>query len=202
MINIGTNLSPHIKNAICFQMLLMLCTPFEQFPAYKAGVIDQNGKYLIPRNKRSTQQNKTVSYLDRLIINVKKIINKLPGGQNKLKNIVSAMVLVKQSYDNNVCPQNITKQSFDNVMDSFNTGQTRYQEMIDLWLRYLKDQRKRTEQVGVSAISSGGQPNGEAPTNNTSGVSFNSMPIGYIARRQQIRYKNDANNQFIINTEK
>lgn len=86
-----------IDNALALRLLLILTTPFEQFPAFKSGVIDKKGRYIIPKSKRTPAQKRSLTYLDRLMINVKKIINKLPGGENKLKNLVAAMFLIKES---------------------------------------------------------------------------------------------------------
>ncbi len=90
---------PIIDNGIALRLLTILCTPFKEFPAYKSGVIDEKGKYIVPKASRTSVQKKTLTYLDRLMINVKKIINKLPGGENKLKNIVTAMFLIKESLE-------------------------------------------------------------------------------------------------------
>ena len=68
-------------NLYAIRMLTMLCTPFSEMPAYKAGVIDEKGKYIVSPNDRTAEQKSTVGYIDRLIINVKKLINKLPGGE-------------------------------------------------------------------------------------------------------------------------
>lgn len=78
-------------NLYAIRMLTMLCTPFSEMPAYKAGVIDEKGKYIVSPNDRTAEQKSTVGYIDRLIINVKKLINKLPGGESKLKNIVAGI---------------------------------------------------------------------------------------------------------------
>lgn len=72
--------NPVVDNVIALRLLTILCTPFTEFPAYKAGIIDDKGRYIIPKSKRTSQQNKSLTYLDRLMINLKKIINKLPGG--------------------------------------------------------------------------------------------------------------------------
>ena len=93
-----------MDNAIALRLLVMLTTPFKEMDAYKAGVIDDKGKYIVKPNDRTAEQKKVLTYLDKLIINVKKMINKLPGGENNLKNIIAAMILIKENmeYENKV----------------------------------------------------------------------------------------------------
>jgi hypothetical protein len=77
----------------------MLVTPFEKTKAYELGIVDEKGKILRKANTLTTDEEKDAyNYLTRLIFNVKRLLNKLPGGESKLKNIVAAYYLVKESY--------------------------------------------------------------------------------------------------------
>ena len=108
-----------MDNAIALRLLVMLTTPFKEMDAYKAGVIDDKGKYIVKPNDRTTEQKKVLTYLDKLIINVKKMINKLPGGENNLKNIIAAMILIKENmeYENKVV---LTEENLAKVYDDSN----------------------------------------------------------------------------------
>lgn len=174
--------SPIIDNLIALRLLTILCTPFNEFPAYKAGIIDDKGKYIIPSHKQTPQQKKSLTYLDRLMINVKKMINRLPGGENKLKNIIAAMVLIKECCEKNVSDALITEQMLIEKVDQYNTKDPRYQYVIDLWCEYIKQKEMQKEEVGVGAIGGGG-----APTNNTSGIAMTDLPLtkNSIVRRKR-----------------
>lgn len=86
-----------LDNAIAMRILLMLCTPFKENPLYKAGTIDEKGNYILPKAKR-TKPEQRPTYLDKLIINLKKLLNKLPMGENNLKNLLAAMILIKEHW--------------------------------------------------------------------------------------------------------
>ena len=89
-----------VDNLIAYKLLTMLVTPFEETDAYKLGIIDNDGKNLIKASKLDTSEQKDAyTYLHRLVFNIKKILNRLPGGDTKLKNIVAAFWLVKESYE-------------------------------------------------------------------------------------------------------
>ena len=178
--------SPLVDNMIALRLLTILCTPFNEFPAYKAGLIDEKGKYIVPKSKQTPAQKRSLTYLDRLMINVKKLINKLPGGESKLKNIVSAMVLVKECYQNNIPEFTITHQMLVEKVEKYDIKNPEYQKLIDLWCQYSKQQQKQKEEVGVAAISGG-----SAPTNNTSGVAITTLPLSansVVRRKNRVVY--------------
>jgi hypothetical protein len=91
-----------VDNIVAYRILTMLVTPFTETDAYKLGIIDEYGDNLIKSKDLTTlEQKNAYTYLHRLVFNLKKIINKLPGGDSKLKNIVAAFFLIKEAYKNN-----------------------------------------------------------------------------------------------------
>jgi len=89
-----------IDNLIAYRILTKLVKPFAETDAFKLGIIDAKGKNLIkPTHFTSSNQYDAYTYLDRLVFNMKKIINKLPGGESRLKSIVAALFLIKEFHD-------------------------------------------------------------------------------------------------------
>jgi hypothetical protein len=89
-----------IDNLIAARLLYMLVTPFEKTEAFKLGIVDANGKVLRPASTLKTDNEKDAyNYLTRLVFNVKRLINKLPGGENNLKNLTAAYFMVKEKYE-------------------------------------------------------------------------------------------------------
>lgn len=89
-----------VDNLVAYKILYMLVKPFAETDAYKYGIIDEKGKVLKKVSTLSTTKERdSYTYLHRLVFNVKKIINKLPGGESKLKNIVAALWLVRECYE-------------------------------------------------------------------------------------------------------
>lgn len=92
-------MSQFIDNAIALRILSMLVKPFTNTEAFHLGIIDAQGRNIIPANQLTTQEQKDAyTYLHRLVFNIKKILNKLPGGESRLKNMAAAMLLVKECY--------------------------------------------------------------------------------------------------------
>ena len=106
-----------VDNLIAFRILKMLVTNFEDTEAYKLGIIDAKGKSIRKANTLQTSQERDAyTYLNRLVFNMKKIINKIPGGENKIKSLVAALWLVKEHYESGNRSTAMLQEKFDNIM--------------------------------------------------------------------------------------
>lgn len=85
-----------VDNLIAYRVLSMLVKPFDETDAFRFGIIDKNGKKL--RDPKTEEEKDSYDYLSRLTFNLKKLLNKLPGGDSKLKNIVAALFLIKEQW--------------------------------------------------------------------------------------------------------
>ena len=81
---------------IVYRIVRQLTTPFDETEAFKLGVIDANGKLLVPVYKQNDKQKATYTLFDRLIFNLKRLIEKLPGGKSKLGTYAAALFLLKE----------------------------------------------------------------------------------------------------------
>lgn len=91
-----------IDNLLAYRILSMLVTPFEESDAFKLGIIDAKGKILKKQNQLTTGEEKDAyTYLQRLVFNLKRLLNKLPGGDKYTKNLIAAYFLIKESYQHN-----------------------------------------------------------------------------------------------------
>jgi hypothetical protein len=82
---------------LVYQFLKRLATPFEQWQAYKLGIIDRSGKVLKPSSTLKTQEEKNAwGYFDRMVANLKKLLAKVPGGSSRLASYAAALLLLKE----------------------------------------------------------------------------------------------------------
>lgn len=104
-----------IDNLLAYRILYMLVTPFVETDAYKLGIIDANGKNLIKPSKfDTTEQKEAYSYLHRLVFNMKRILAKLPGGDNRIKSIIAALYLIKEYHE-------VKDKSYDLMEERYNS---------------------------------------------------------------------------------
>ena len=89
-----------VDNLIAYRILSMLVTPFDKTDAFRLGIIDASGKVLkLSKDLKTEEEKSAYDYLHRLVFNLKRLLNKLPGGDNLTKNLVAAYFLVKESYE-------------------------------------------------------------------------------------------------------
>ena len=106
-----------VDNLIAYRILKMLVTNFEDTEAYKLGIIDKKGKNIRKANTLQTSKERDAyTYLNRLVFNMKKIINKIPSGESKMKSLVAALWLVKEQYQSGSRSTALMQEKFDNIM--------------------------------------------------------------------------------------
>lgn len=144
-----------VDNAMALRIVRMLVTNFSDTAAFKLGIIDARGNTLRPSSTlKTTQEKDAFSYLHRLVFNMKKLINKLPGGESSLKSLVGALWLVKEYYESGSRTTSLMESRYKEVMRMLDNNVVLAEEQLVV--------RKVLAEEGVAAI-------GGAPTNNTSG---------------------------------
>ena len=145
-----------VDNIIALKIVRMLTTNFSDTQAFKLGIIDAHGNTLKPASTLTSAHEKDAfSYLDRLVFNMKKIINRLPGGESHLKSLVGALWLVKEYYQNGSRTTSLMEERYKEVM--------RMLDHVILAEEQLIVSKVLAEEVGTGAMAG-------APANNTAGV--------------------------------
>ena len=89
--------SPAIDAFITFRFLKLLVTPFDKTEAFKYGIIDKNGKVLRKyKTLERIDERKAYTILHRLVFNIKRLLEKLPGGKSRLASYAAALFLIKE----------------------------------------------------------------------------------------------------------
>lgn len=118
-----------IDNLIAYRVLSMLVKPFDQTDAFKQGIVDAQGHVLIKASDLKTQEQKAAyNYLTRLVFNLKRLINKLPGGDTKLKNLVAAFFLIREAMESRKI--NISEDRFDEIVTLLDEGYVFAEEQL------------------------------------------------------------------------
>lgn len=129
-----------VDNLVAYRILSMLVTSFEDTNAYKLGIIDKTGKNLKKASSLKTSEEKDAySYLHRLVFNMKKILNKLPGGENKLKSLIAALFLVKEYYENGSRTTSLMEERYTKIMEVLKNNVTLVEEEI-IVKRFLEEE--------------------------------------------------------------
>jgi hypothetical protein len=87
---------------LVYRILRLFTTPFNEWEAFKTGVIDAEGNIILPPEKRSTVQDESFTKFDLLILKLKRVLEKLPFGKTRLASYAAALYLLKEEKNINV----------------------------------------------------------------------------------------------------
>jgi len=146
--------SPAIDAFITFRFLKLLVTPFDKTEAYKLGIIDERGKVLRKyRTLERIEERQAYTILHRLVFNIKKLIEKVPGGKSRLASYAAALFLIKehvkeyQDTDGQLVEKEFYKYLKDNELLEDDDGEIK--EEIAFADRLLKGNYTLVNDVGV-----------------------------------------------------
>jgi len=146
--------SPAIDAFITFRFLKLLVTPFNKTEAFKLGIIDERGKVLRKyKTLERVSERQAYTILHRLVFNVKKLIEKLPGGKSRLASYAAALFLIKEHVneyhdsDGKLIEKEFYKYLKDNDLLEEEDGEIR--EEITFADKLLKGTYKLVQDVGV-----------------------------------------------------
>lgn len=83
---------------LVYSFIKRLATPFNEWPAYKLGIIDTDGNQLKKRKDLTTMAERDAfGIYDVMILKLKKLLAKVPGGQSRIGSYAAALWLIKES---------------------------------------------------------------------------------------------------------
>lgn len=92
-----------VKNAAdlayAFRFVRMLVMKWEDWDAYKQGIIDKNGKRIKGVELNSDEKLASYTPFIRLCANIKRLLSKIPGGGTRLGSFAAALYLLKENFD-------------------------------------------------------------------------------------------------------
>ena len=108
---------------VTYRFIKLLVTPFEKTEAFKLGVIDKKGNRIMPPPKNGVRQTKpeplrtideknSYTILHKLVFNIKKIFEKVPGLRTKLGTYAAALFLLKDTFKESVDDPDVFEKEF------------------------------------------------------------------------------------------
>ena len=137
---------------LVYQFLSRLTTPFEEWDAYKLGIIDKDGNILKKKDQRKTPDEKEAFRIfDLMILKLKKLLEKVPGGQSKLASYAAALWLIREwneFSDSSTLTEEISEEVLDESIELF----------YDMYINYTilsEDVNKKIKEDGAIGMSVG-----------------------------------------------
>jgi len=118
---------------LVYQFIRRLATPFEKWPAYELGIIDKDGNILKKRkNLLTIKERNTFGIFDVMILNLKKLLAKIPGGSSRIASYAAALYLIREwnhFSDSSMLTEDL---SDDHIEESIDLFYDRYVNYIQL----------------------------------------------------------------------
>ena len=108
---------------VTYRFIKLLVTPFDKTEAYKLGIIDAKGNRVMPPPKngvrqtkpeplRTTEEKNAYTILHKLVFNIKKIFDKVPGLRTRLGTYAAALFLLKDTFKESVDDPDVFEKEF------------------------------------------------------------------------------------------
>lgn len=104
---------------VTYRFIRLLTTPFTDTEAYKLGIIDEKGNRVrLPKSTKpavelaTTEQKNAYTVLHKLVFNIKKIFDKVPGLRTKLGTYAAALFLLKDTFKESVNDPDVFEREF------------------------------------------------------------------------------------------
>ena len=108
---------------VTYRFIKLLVTPFEKTEAYKLGIIDAKGNRVMPPPVGGVRQTKpkplatseernAYTILHKLVFNIKKIFDKVPGLRTRLGTYAAALFLLKDTFKESVDDPDVFEKEF------------------------------------------------------------------------------------------
>ena len=108
---------------VTYRFIKLLVTPFEKQEAYKLGIIDAKGNRVMPPPVGGVRQTKpkpletaeernAYTILHKLVFNIKKIFDKVPGLRTRLGTYAAALFLLKDTFKESVDDPDVFEREF------------------------------------------------------------------------------------------
>ena len=104
---------------VTYRFLKLLTTPFNKTEAFKLGIIDKDGhRILKPKSTKpeveiaTTAQKNAYTILHKLVFNIKKLFNKVPGLKTKVGTYAAALFLLKDTFKESVDDPDVFEKEF------------------------------------------------------------------------------------------
>ena len=104
---------------VTYRFLRLLTTPFEDTDAFKLGIIDEKGNRVkLPKSTKpaveltTSELKNAYTILHKLVFNIKKIFNKVPGLRTKVGTYAAALFLLKDTFKESVDDPDMFEKEF------------------------------------------------------------------------------------------
>jgi len=105
---------------LVYQFIKRLATPFNEWEAYKLGIIDENGN-LLKKKKDFTKvkERQAFGHFDLMVSKLKKLLEKVPGGKTRIASYAAALWLIKENAEIESQANTLTEEQMQDKLNDY-----------------------------------------------------------------------------------
>ena len=79
-----------------YKFIRLLTTKWNKTDAFKTGVLSDKGKLLVKGKDQTEKQKKSYQLFDKMVFNIKRILEKIPMGKSQIASYAAALFLLRE----------------------------------------------------------------------------------------------------------
>ena len=131
---------------LVYQFIRRLATPFEKWPAYELGIIDKDGNILKKRkNLLTIKERNAFGIFDVMILNLKKLLAKVPGGSSRIASYAAALYLIREwnhFSDSSMLTEDLSDNHIEESIDLF----------YDRYVNYIQLSKDVNKKISLDSV--------------------------------------------------
>ncbi len=89
-----------LDTVFTYKLLKLVTTPWKKHAGYKLKILDDTGKLLIPYSEMNDEQKSTYNTFYRMGVNMKRFLEKIPGGKTRIGSYSAALWFLQEQLHN------------------------------------------------------------------------------------------------------
>ena len=105
---------------LVYSFIKRLATPFNEWDAFKLGIIDEKGTILKSRKSLNTvKEQDAFGIYDLMILKLKKLLEKIPGGNTRIGSYAAALWLIKEEQNIMKYGEELSEETIEEELASY-----------------------------------------------------------------------------------
>ena len=144
-----------VDTLMVLEFIRRLTTPFNRTAAFKLGIIDAEGNLLKKPEEFTTRpEREAYSLFNRLVFNLKRLLEKLPLGKTRIASFAAALFLIKEQNNQLVEDEDHMYEMFRDYIDEITEDPKRYSELQSI-MKSLGEEVTNGASAAIAGVGDG-----------------------------------------------
>lgn len=146
---------------LVYSFIKRLATPFNKWKAFDVGIIDKDGNILKDKKTRSKtiKEREAFGKFDLMILKLKKLLAKVPGGSSRIASFAAALYLIKEH--NEIDSEMLSEEVMEDKLADYMLMVRLDENVNEMFSKYIDEDAPANSAGGGAIAGIGIGPKGE-----------------------------------------